>query len=221
MKNLSLTSSEFDRLIKLLLRLAGTLLVAIFLVQFYWMGVDLPTALFRSFSSSVTISVVTFGVVYKVAWKWERFASWMSRPIVHGVWRGELRSNFNRDDGAPPLVVPIVFVIRQTYLTISVQSFTSTQDAESKLEALVQNEKDESTMLSYLFEMRRFVNGENKLTTGAGQLKLLDHNRILRGFYWTNSPTRGEARLELLSRDVAGVDCYEVAERNWPRQCAA
>jgi hypothetical protein len=217
MKHLGLTSSEFDRLLKILLWLAGGVWALLLLIQLYAMKAEMLTAAFRSFSGAVTISVVLFGLVYKVAWRWPLVASWMRRPIVHGVWRGELRSNYNRDPDSPPLIVPIVFVIRQTYLTISLQSFTPTQDGESKLEALVQSEKHDSTELSYLFELRRLVGGENKLTTGAGQLKLLDGNKLLRGHYWTNSPTRGEARLELLARNVEGVDCYEVAEKKWPR----
>lgn len=215
MKHLSLTSSEFERLIKILLRLSGALWAALFVVQLHVFQAEPLTAAFRSFSAAVTVAVLLFGLVYKIAWKSERVARWMRRPIVHGVWRGTLRSNYGRNPDSP-LIVPIVFVIRQTYLTISVQSFTPSQDGESKLEALVQSEKNDSTLLSYLFELQRFSGGENKLTTGAGQLKLLNDNRLLRGFYWTNSPTRGEARLELVSRDADGVDCYEAAEKKWP-----
>jgi hypothetical protein len=115
-----------------------------------------------------------------------------------------------------PLEIPIIFVIRQTYLTLSIESFTRSQEGESKLEALIRNTRTESTRLSYVFELKRYYGSENKLTIGAGQLRLQDNNVVLRGSYWTNTPTHGELKLKLMSRDCNGIDCYEVAERLYP-----
>lgn len=139
----------------------------------------------------------------------------MRRPIVHGVWRGTLRSDY-KQTGKTLLDIPIVFVIWQTYLTISIESFARFQEGESKLEALIKNGRAEAARLSYVFELRRQYQGENKLTTGAGDLRLINESKNLKGHYWTNSPTFGELQLELLSRECDGVDCFEVAERRWP-----
>lgn len=215
MHTLNLTESEFERLLKVFGCLTAALFAGIFVFQVQAMGTPTFTAMWRSFSAALTVATLLFGVFYRVAWRSPRIAKWMRRPIVHGVWRGILRSDYggNKEN---PLELPIVFVVRQTYLSLSLESFTQSQEGVSKLEALVQNSRTESTRLSYVFELRREYRGENKLTVGAGELRLLDEGTVLRGFYWTNSPTHGELQLKLVSRDCDGVDCYEVAERRWP-----
>jgi hypothetical protein len=214
MNNLSLTVTEFQRLLKVFAGLTAIAWALIFLTQWHLMDVEPPTAAWRSFTVALTVATFIFGVFYKVAWRSERIARWMRRPIVHGVWKGTLLSDYMTDKDHP-LEVPIFFVIRQTYLTLSLESFTRSQEGESDLEALIQNARTESTRLSYVFELRRQFRGENKLTIGAGKLRLQDESTVLRGFYWTNTPTHGELKLKLVSRDCDGVDSYEVAERRW------
>ncbi|WP_224788400.1 hypothetical protein [Pseudomonas fluorescens] len=180
-----------------------------------FLGYEMLTAGWRAISYGLTCITFLFGVFFKLAWRSPRIARWMRRPIVHGVWRGTLSSDFQQA-GKSPLQIPIIFVIRQTYLTISIESFTKSQEGESKLEALIQNGRTEATRLCYVFELKRQYQGENKLTTGAGDLRLINDSKHLKGHYWTNSPTFGELQLELISRECSGVDCYEVAERKWP-----
>jgi len=214
MNNLSLTETELQRLLKVYVSLV--LAVAIFLYFILLLlGYEMLTAGWRAISYGLTIITFLFGVFFKLAWKSSWIARWMRRPIVHGVWRGTLSSDFQQT-GKSPLQIPIIFVIRQTYLTISIESFTKSQEGESKLEALIQNGRTEATRLCYVFELKRLYQGENKLTTGAGDLRLVNDSKNLRGHYWTNSPTFGELQLGLISRECAGVDCYEVAERKWP-----
>lgn len=215
MNNLSLTLIEFQRLLKVFAALTLLAWVLIFFIQWQLIGADPLTVGWRSFTFALTIATLAFGVFYKLAWKSPRIARWIGRPIVHGVWRGTLFSDY-KTDKEKPLEIPIFFVIRQTYLTLSLESFTKSQEGESKLEALIRNARTEATRLSYVFELRRQFRGENKLTIGAGELRLQENSTILRGFYWTNTPTHGELKLKLVSRDCDGVDCYEVAEKNFP-----
>ena len=214
MNNLSLTQSELQRLLKVYFGLVLFVAVLIYFILAF-LGYELLTSLWRAISYGLTCVTFLFGVFFKLAWRSPRIAKWMRRPIVHGVWRGTLSSDYKQID-EEPLQVPIVFVIRQTYLTISIESFTKFQEGESKLEALIQNGRTEATRLSYVFELRRQYRGENKLTTGAGDLRLINDSNKLKGHYWTNSPTFGEIQLELISRDCEGVDCFEVVEKRWP-----
>jgi hypothetical protein len=214
MNNLSLTETELQRLLKVYVSLALAVAICIYLIHVF-LGFETLTAGWRAISYSLTCVTFLFGFFFKLAWRFPRIARWMRRPIVHGVWRGTLSSDFHRMD-KNQLHIPIVFVIRQTYLTISIESFTKSQEGESKLEALIQNGRTEATRLCYVFELKRLYQGENKLTTGAGDLRLINDSKQLRGHYWTNSPTFGELQLELISRECGGVDCYEVAERKWP-----
>jgi hypothetical protein len=215
MNNLSLTLTEFQRLLKVFAMLTALAWAVIFFIQWRLMSADVLTAGWRSFTVALTVATIIFGVFYKATWKSPRIARWMSRPMVHGVWQGTLFSDYKTGKDNP-LAVPIFFVIRQTYLTLSLESFTKSQEGESKLEALIRNARTASTRLSYVFELRRQYRGENKLTIGAGELRLQDDNTVLRGFYWTNTPTHGELKLKLVSRDCDGVDSYEVADRRWP-----
>ncbi len=214
MNNLSLTQSELQRLLKVYFSLVLTVAFCLYFALTF-LGYEPLTSAWRAISYGLTCITFLFGVFLKLAWRSPRVARWMRRPIVHGVWRGTLSSDY-KQTGKTPLDIPIVFVIRQTYLTISIESFTKFQEGESKLEALIQNGKTEATRLSYVFELRRQYQGENKLTTGAGDLRLINESKNLKGHYWTNSPTFGELQLELLSRECDGVDCFEVAERKWP-----
>lgn len=214
MNNLSLTQSELQRLLKVYFGLVTTLAICLYLALSF-LGYEMLTAAWRAVSYSLTCITFLLGIFFKLAWKSPLIARWMRRPIVHGVWRGTLSSDYKKNNETY-VKIPIIFVIRQTYLTISIESFTKYQEGESKLEALIQNGKTEATRLSYVFELRRQYRGENKLTTGAGDLRLINESKQLKGHYWTNSPTFGELQLDLISRECDGVDCFEVAESKWP-----
>ena len=214
MNNLSITTAELERLLKVFGFLLGLFWLAAFLIQWKCFGVAVFSAAWRAFSPAVSGAILLFGLFYKVAWRWEWLAKWMSRPIVHGIWKGELRSDFGLKDKST-LVIPIYFVVRQTYLTLSVQSFTESQDGESRLEALLKNSKTEATRLCYVFELRKLYPGANSLTSGAGDLKLLGLGRELKGTYWTNTPTHGELILKLASRDFNGIESFDDAQNKF------
>jgi hypothetical protein len=217
MNNLSLTSTEFERLLKVFGTLTFGLVALISGIQIYLVSADIGTAILKAFSMSLALSTMAFGVFYKAAWRWERVAKWMQRPIVHGVWAGQLRSDYG-GHSEEQLKLPIIFVVRQTYLTLSVQSFTTSQEGESRLEALIHNSKTEATRLSYVFELRKIYSGAKIMTSGAGELKLVGRGMKLKGDYWTNTPTHGELLLALVSRECDGVTCYADALQKWPTQ---
>jgi hypothetical protein len=142
----------------------------------------------------------------------------MGRTFVSGVWSGTLTSDYTATSGGPAssVVIPIVFVIRQTYMTLSVQSFTAKQEGESRLEALIRSEKTEATRLSYVFELRKPYSTGGKLTSGAGELKLVADDSELRGRYWTDTPTHGSVVLKRLTTNADGISCYDDAVKKWP-----
>jgi SMODS-associating 2TM, beta-strand rich effector domain len=212
MNNLSLTTTELERLVRVLAAVACVLFAAITTVNVYAFSTPTLTAAWRALSPALFLSSLAFAFFTTTAWKWPLVAKWMRRPLVHGVWTGTLNSDY----GSAPKDIPIVFVVRQTYLTLSVQSFTSSQEGESRLEALIHSAKTEATRLSYVFEMRRPYAGERTVTSGAGELKLLSNDQELRGRYWTDSPTHGELSLRLVSRKVEGIACFADAVQKWP-----
>ena len=218
MNNLSLTAAEIERLVKALLYVGCAMFAAITASSVYFVGTPLLTAAWRALSPTVLLTSLLFGYFVSSAWRWPVVAAWMRRHLVHGVWAGKLTSDFKRPGEleATRVEIPIVFVIRQSYMTLSVQSFTPGQEGESRLEALIRNEKTEAAVLSYVFELRRPYSPEGKLTRGAGELKLVSNDQELRGLYWTDTPTHGSLVLRRVSDEVEGIACYEDAVRKWP-----
>lgn len=215
MNNLSLTESELDSLIKAFAAIAIAIFCA--LLYFFWEPSEtdnelLVAARFASGSLSIT-SLLLLAFVTK-AWRLSWVASLMGRSVVHGVWAGRLTSDFGSQGGVN---LPIVFVIRQTYLTISIESYTQQQHGESKLEALIHNKKTDGKKLSYVFELRRPYSPGGRLTTGAGELKLEGREAVLRGVYWTDSPTHGSLVLKRLAADVKGIASFDDAVRRYPQ----
>jgi len=221
MNLLSITYQEFERLLKAFTIVTVLLTVLVALIRWLGLGTPIATAAWQGFTLALSTSTLAFGFFARRTWKSARFAQWLKRPIVHGLWRGTLHTNFRTPDGIALPEIEIAFVIRQTYLTLSIESYTKSQEGESKVEALIQNAKTEATRISYIFELRRQYQGENKLTTGAGELRLLDEGRRLKGHYWTNSPTQGDLELSLVTRDCEKTDCFEAAERIWLSKATA
>lgn len=212
MNNLSLTTAEFERLLKVFGWLLGILCLLIFMIQWHFFQISMPSAAWKAFSSSLGICVLFFGIFTRLAWRCQRLAKWMNRPLVHGLWVGELRSDYGATDGKR-LVIPIYFVIRQTYLTLSIQSFTDRQEGESRLEALLRSSKTDVTRLCYVFELRKIFSGAHSITSGAGELKLAGDQLSLIGTYWTNTPTHGEITLRFVTRDCDGISSYQEAQK--------
>ncbi len=195
MNLLSLTYTEFERLLKVFTVVTVCLALAIGLVRYSAFDTEPLYAAWQAFTASLSVSTLGFGFFARRTWKSPVLATWLGRPIVHGLWRGTLQTNYRGGDGSTLPPIEIAFKIRQTYLTLSIESYTRGQEGESKLEALLQNQKTEATRISYIFELRRLYQGENKLTTGAGEIRLLDGGTRLKGHYWTNSPTQGDLDL--------------------------
>src|SRR5471032_439191 len=109
MSHLNLTTAEFERLLKVFGALLSILGITYFIVQLKFFQTSAPSAAWKAFSIALTSAILLFGIFSRVAWRWERLAKWMSRPIVHGIWKGELISNFGTVDGSR-LIIPIFFV---------------------------------------------------------------------------------------------------------------
>lgn len=208
MNLLSLTFPELKRLLFVYFCLTGLMAIAFFLIRWGCFDAAWWAAAWQGASSAMTLATIALGAFSRKTWTSPRWSQLLNRPMIHGVWYGHLDSSFLGIDGNRMAPIPIYLVIRQTYLTLSIESFTANQDGESNVEALLQNVRTQALRLSYIFELRRQYNGENKLTLGAGDLKLIDGGRRLRGHYWTNSPTQGTLDLQLKSRYCDGVNSF-------------
>jgi hypothetical protein len=217
-KNLTLTEVELKRLnIAFAVVLAGLALL-IWAIAVYGFGVGPLDAGTRALSLALGMTSLVFLAFYRWGWRQKRIARWMRRPRLQGVWLGYLESDFGRAPNEGALRLRIVFIIRQTYLTLSIQSFTERQSAESNLESLLRNTTTDATRLAYVFELQKGYAGSSKHTRGAGMLTLRNKDKILDGEYWTSSPTNGSVRLQQVSRDYDKVHSFAEAVHMWPEE---
>lgn len=221
MHNLTLSEPELQRLLKVF----GYLVVVIWAIcvgatwlftggEFTWGSV------LKALPLAITISGFAFALLYGASWKNAWLAHKLGRPTIHGAWCGTLISDYEAGSGVE-LHIPIVFVIRQTYLSLSVLSYTpGGQVGKSTLEGLVQDARSGETFLRYVFELSRLYRNENKITKGTGELRLENNASVLRGYYWTSTPTHGEIRLKRMTRDCEDMDNFDMACKRWPNDLA-
>ncbi|HZW14457.1 MAG TPA: hypothetical protein VFF81_14855 [Noviherbaspirillum sp.] len=219
MNSVTLTYSELIRLLKVY-TYAFIIVAAILTVgRHVLFEAPLITAAIQSVGISILVITTVLGVVTKKAWTSPRWANWLERPVVHGLWWGMLYTEYRAKNDQPLAPIPIAFVIRQRYLFLSIQSFTKDLPAGSTMESLHKDEKTSDVHLSYVFEMKRHAYAENKITTGYGALTLQDSGQKLCGNYWTNSPTQGRLELTLVQRDCDSINSFDAAERQWKKSC--
>ncbi|ASR44440.1 hypothetical protein BEN78_14780 [Xanthomonas citri pv. mangiferaeindicae] len=217
MRTVTLTFAEIVRLIKasfyVTLGAAAVIVLLRLAVTSSSSQTSFVALAFQSISMALLFTTALFGLLANRPWKFKRLASWLGRPSIHGIWAGTLYTDWQDKEGNRPAPIPIAFVIRQTYLFVSIQSFTQRQPAHSTFEFLGTDEKTTDTHLAYVYELRRTAYKENKLTTGYGHLTLQDGGKVLAGDYWTNSPTQGRLELEFIAQDCDGVNSYDSVMR--------
>jgi hypothetical protein len=215
MRTVTLNYSEIMRLIQasFYVTVVVTALIVFGRVLFATGDVSIVKLSIESLPTGLLITTVLFGLLANRPWTYKRLSRWLDRPSIHGIWWGTLHTDWKDEQGNTPDPIPIAFVIRQTYLFISIQSFTKNQPARSTFEFLGLDEKTSDTHLAYVYELRRTAYSENKLTSGYGQLTLQDGGKVLAGDYWTNSPTQGKLRLNFVTQECDGINSYESATR--------
>lgn len=212
MSLVSLTYEELVRLLKLFTYTSVLIGVLFALVNVAIFGTDLIWAGVRGLVAGIAIVAIALRVVSRMAWTSPRLARWLRKPSVNGLWRGALHTSYRSSDGQVMAPIPIAFVIKQTYFTLSIQSYTPKQTAESIMEHLSESPKTTDAKLGYAFEMKRWADAENKITIGYGLLTLVDDGTRLVGEYWTSSPTQGRLELDLVRRDCRTINSFQAAE---------
>lgn len=162
-------------------------------------------------STSITISFFVLGILLtSIIFKYKFLSKIIGKPIVHGLWKGELQSNY-QVNGKQIDPIEIYFYIKQTFLFTNIKSFTSNQKSESIITALSYDPTAEKIKFLYTYTLHRTKNSENKMTFGSGDLSLINNGNKLVGIYWTNENTRGEIELNLIDRECKSVDSFEMA----------
>jgi hypothetical protein len=170
--------------------------------------------IWQSVSTALAAPPLLILLLSKLQWKYPKLAWLLGKRMVHGLWWGELMSEFKPTEDADPLPpIPIAFVVQQSYFFLTIQSYTPGLPARSTMETMVVEPRSSIAQLQYVFEMRRMQDAEDKITIGYGDLQLTSNDKRLEGYYWTNSPTRGRISLDLLTRDFSGIGSFADAQK--------
>lgn len=191
-------------------------LIIAFIIFLLIQGINLSGwfkfSIIQSITPSISLALIILGFLLRsVTIQHERLARFIGKPIVHGLWKGYLISNFKNSEGQQIPPIEIYFYVKQTFLITTIKSFTSNQKSESVITALSQNKDTETTNFLYTYKFYRTRNRENRVTFGSGDLSLTDNGKILTGIYWTNSNTCGEIVLNLIDRKCENIDSFEMA----------
>ena len=209
----SLTYADLIRLVKYCGHAVLLLTVGIVFLRRDELQINMMKVIWQSVSTALVAPPMLMYGLSKLKWKHPWLARLVGKRMVHGLWWGELKTEYRPSANMPALSpIPIAFVIKQSYFFLTIQSYTSSLPAHSTLETMIVEPRSETAQLQYVFEMRRLQDAEDKITTGYGDLRLTSDDKVLDGYYWTNSPTRGRVTLQLLTRDCGGIDSFSDAE---------
>lgn len=88
--------------------------------------------IWQSITTALAVPPLLIWVLSKLQWKHPKLAFLMGKRIVHGLWWGELQSEFKPFEGADPLpTIPIAFVVQQSYFFLTIQSYTPSLPARA------------------------------------------------------------------------------------------
>lgn len=197
--------------------LINILLISALITLIKWIfSFDLVSiqAILATSTLSISLSFIVLSFLLRsVTIKHQRLSRFISKPLVHGLWKGQLVTNYQKD-GKPIPPIEIYFYIKQTFLTTTIKSFTEYQASETIITALSYDKNSESSDFFYMYKFYRTKNSENKVTYGSGRLNLINEDSTLEGIYWTNADTRGEIELTLINRDCISISSYKMAKEN-------
>lgn len=221
MANVSLSTDELKKALLFVSASTGAIGALVGLFRHFALGADAFSALAIGLLSGASWAVLFSIWVFKRPWTYGWLAWLTGRPIIHGVWFGHLDTSYQSRDESVGKRIPIAFVIKQTFLTYSLLSYTERQDSVTLAETLDVDEKHNTVHLRYMYRFQIMREMERKQTTGAGELKLIESGTKLKGNYLTDSPTHGSVELVFVQRQVDGIDTFKAVRQLYDARFAS
>ncbi|MNX72312.1 hypothetical protein D3C86_1036640 [compost metagenome] len=221
MANVSMSTGELKKAFLFVSSSTGAIASLVGIVRHYFFDADAASALVLGLVSGASWAVLFSLWALKRPWRYGRLARLTGRPIIHGVWFGHLDTSYESDDESVGKRIPIAFVIKQTFLTYSLLSYTERQDSVTLAETLDVDEKHDTVHLRYMYRFQIMRMTERKQTTGAAELKLIEGGTKLKGNYLTDSPTHGSLQLVFVQRQVDGIDTFNAVRELYDARFAS
>lgn len=147
---------------------------------------------------AVTVAGISLLLFDRYVWRWPGICKLARRPLLHGTWHGELRSDWvSPETGERVPVDPDVFlVIRQRFWQLSARLLTRESASSSSLASLTAGPDGVQQFLwVYTNVPRVTIRERSEIHRGAVVLTAPRQPNRLEGEYFTDRKTRGELRL--------------------------
>jgi hypothetical protein len=168
--------------------------------------------LYRATSAATAATLVVLFVA-KWAWKDRPFRWFHSVRDLGGTWLGHLQSSWDDGDDVPT-PIPIVFVVKQSFVELHIQSYTAARHGSSYVAHLLCHEGSGENRLVYVYSLREEFKAGEGAQQGAAEVRIVfEPNLEMRGEYWTNTETRGT--LLLRRQTDEHVTSFESAAAKW------
>lgn len=147
--------------------------------------------------------VLIWALFDNAIWRIPFLKHWHHIPYVGGVWKGELKSTYEDDDGNK-VIMPMRMDINQTFSRMSVHcSFEESSESYAVIAGIVDcDEANDECTLEFSYRNRAidesvvFDAGRDSAYPGFNSLRLIDGRAT--GYYVAlrNAPTSGHIKLE-------------------------
>lgn len=151
---------------------------------------------FKKLSSVFSCVILFWAFYFSWGWKWPLLKYIAYTENLNGTWFGNYHSRDARNDQV--FEGEISIVIRQTFLSINIVSYTSSYLSYSYGEAVLNNQKNKSHQLVYLYSQNPYEPIDDLARRGTSELQLLLENgeKKLFGMFWTNHNSQGGLTLK-------------------------
>jgi hypothetical protein len=156
-------------------------------------------------------SVVLLFFLFFNSWLWQLLPvrRIIARPQLNGTWSGNLVSMRNDSGGVEAIhdPIPIFFVIRQSYLEVSVTLISRESKSRSTI-ASIDSVQAGDFVLHYLYANRPhiLVRDRSPQHSGGGRIEIVGiEPASLVGEYWTDRKSLGTFKLTKISSKTVGT----------------
>lgn len=168
-----------------------------------------PDPVWSAITKIPTVITIDFGFwlfFVKWAWKWKIFQGWLVPfPVLEGTWEGVMRSTwFDPASGNSLPPIPLVLIIRQSFLSINCSMHTEEASSISYSADIIIDSETKRTQLIYHYTNRPQVSVRHRseIHDGTALLYVInDKPREMKGEYWTSRKTTGDIELKFLSSE--------------------
>ena len=164
--------------IKAFAAIAIVLTVGLWLLILLLAGLKLEATFvaFKQLPTVLTLEMFIWGFFAKWGWQLRIFQGWLvPYPLIQGTWRGTLSSTWiDPETNQPPMPIPVILTVRQTFLSITCSLFTIESESRSHSASIHIDEEsgDKKLVYTYTNRPRTIVRDRSPIHDGTVSLKI-------------------------------------------------